>query len=159
MLLTLTAAAVLLLPGGARAGITDPVLAVSAVDAAKVDGARTLLVQGTFEFGTVLQLGYPFFVVVFQGPTFARYPLAGAPASGTSSLLADGVLADTEVPTFLGQGSAPPAGVRVVSVLRDAVRVTLPVTFTAGAATVVLVAYLPATDGVVMSNSVSVTLP
>lgn len=159
MLITLSAVAGLLMPLRAQAGITDPTLLVSAVDADKVEGARTLLVRGTFEFGNVVQLGYPFFVVVFQGQTFARYPLAGAPAAGTSALLADGVLADTEVPTFLGQGAAPPAGVRVVTVLRDAVRVTLPATFNAGSATVVLVAYLPDTDGVVMSNSVSVTLP
>ena len=143
--------------GSAHAAATAPHLALSAAAGSAVDGSRSAVFDGTFDFANALQLGYPISLVVFQGARFARYPLAGAAATGTSPELADGALVAGEVGALLGEGAPAATGVGVVTVTATRVRVTLPATFVPGATTAVVVTVLP--EGTLLSNPIGFTLP
>lgn len=141
----------------ARAGFTSPPLVLSEARVAEGGGQRAVFLRGTFDFENAVQLGYPISLLVFQGATFVRFPLSGTAVVGTSSLLADGDLLDTEVDAVLAAGSPAPAGVRIVGLEPETIRATLPLTFTGGSATAIVIAVL--TDGTVLSNPITFTLP
>ena len=154
----LSIATVLTLAGDpARAGLTSPTLLLTAASGALADGARSVTVDGLFDFPNAIQVGYPLHLVIFQGDRFVRFPAVGAPATGNSALVADGSLTEGEVAGLLGEGAAATAGVRIVTMVVDRLRVTLPSTFTAGPATAILFTIL--SDGTVLSNAIAFTLP
>lgn len=142
---------------GARAGFTSPPLVLSSASGAEGAGQRAIALRGTFDFENAIQLGYPISLLVFQGETFVRFPLAAAPIAGSSSTLADGVLAEAEIDALLATGSPAPAGVRIVDLEPETIHATLPLTFTTGPATAIIIAVL--TDGSVLSNPITFTLP
>src|SRR5215468_12775185 len=101
----------LLLAGPAHATGSSPLLTIATVDAfASSSGSVSVDVQGSFNFGDVVQGVVAAGAVVFQGTSFARFDQAGRVVSGSAPLLSDGLDA-TEVPTLLTFGSpaAPPA--------------------------------------------------
>lgn len=140
-----------------HAGATTPALLMTAASGTANGTARTVVVDGDFDFANALEVGYPIDLLVFQGTTFARYPFAGTPVTGTSPELTDGVFAEGEIDALLAEGAAAAAEVRVVTLVPERIRVTLPATFTAGAATAVVFGIL--TDGTVLSNAVTFVLP
>ena len=77
--------------------------------------------------------------------------------AGDSPELADGDLAASEIDTFGQEGSAAAAGVRIVTLIADRIRVALPAGFPAGPTRAVLYAVVP--DGNVLSNPIDFTLP
>src|SRR5215813_8163099 len=76
----------------AFAGFTAPTLTLSRATGASADGARSASFEGSFDFTNAVQADYALHLVVFQGTTFARFPVTGGPVSGTSATLADGIL-------------------------------------------------------------------
>jgi len=76
--------------------------------------------------------------------------------TGTSAVLADGILTEAEVPS-LDPAAAAPTGVRIIDLESDTIRVTLPATFTAGPTTAMVIAIL--VDGTVLSNPIVFSLP
>jgi len=147
----------LVVPTVVLAGATSPLLVLSAAAGTVTQGAYTVRLDGDFEFANAVQVGYPLEVVVFQETNFVRFPIAGAPVNGTSPTLNDGVLAEAEVPAFLGDGQPAPAGVRIVTIAPLAVRVTLSASFNPGPASALLFTVLP--EGTVLSNQLPFVLP
>ena len=141
----------------AFAGFTSPTLVLSAAHGDAGTAGRGAAFEGEFDFPNAVEVGYPLSLVVFQGTTFARYPAAAPPVTGTSATLGDGVLAENELDTLDAAGSAADASVRIVSMTPTSIRVTLPSTFASGAAAGVLYTILP--DGDVVSNVVGFVLP
>jgi hypothetical protein len=141
----------------ACAGFTSPTLVLSAAQGEAATAGRAAAFEGSFDFPNAVQVGYPLNLVVFQGTTFVRYPAAGAPVTGTSTALGDGVLAESELAALLGNGGPVTASVRVVTMTPSAIRVTLPATFGAGLTTGVLFTIL--SDGSVLSNAIDFDLP
>jgi len=139
------------------AGFTSPTLVLTSAVATLAPAGRSLAVTGEFDFPNAVQVGYPLSLVVFQGTQFVRYPAAGAPVAGTSALLADGVLAEGDVPAVAAAGAPASAPVRVISITVSGVRVVLPAAFAPGNATAVLIATIP--EGAVLSNPVNLVLP
>ena len=153
----LAAGALVLTPAAVLAGATAPVLVLSAASGAVAGGARTVVLEGAFDFPNAVQVGYPLHILVFQGARFARYPVAGAAVVGESPVLGDGLLAEGELPVLLAAGAPAPPGVRLVTLRLDRATVTLPAEFTAGPATAVVFAVLP--EGNVLSNPIGLVLP
>lgn len=141
----------------AQAGFTSPTLVLSAAHGDAGPAGRGAAFEGEFDFPNAVEVGYPLNLVVFQGTTFARYPAAAPPVTGTSATLGDGVLAEGELDTLEAAGSPADTSVRIVSITPSTIRVTLPSTFTSGAASGVLYTILP--DGSVVSNAVGFVLP
>lgn len=155
--LSLALTVVLFAPAALRATGTSPALRLATATGAVADGARSAAFTGSLDFRNAVQVGYALHLVVFQGVRFVRYPVAGGPVAGDSAELADGVLAQSEVAPFLLEGAAVPPGVRILSLVADGIRVSLPPTLVAGPATALLVAVLP--GGVVFSNPIGFVLP
>jgi hypothetical protein len=61
----------------ARAGSTEPELAVASAAATVEDGVVTLAVAGNFDFANLVRLGYPVAVVLTAGHATARVPVGG----------------------------------------------------------------------------------
>lgn len=141
----------------AHAGFTSPTLVLSAAHGEAGSVGRGAAFEGSFDFPNALEVGYPLSLVVFQGATFARYPAAAPPITGTSATLADGSLSDAELPALDGAGAPAAANVRIVTMTPSALRVTLPATFTSGPAAAVL--YTMLSDGNVVSNVIPFDLP
>lgn len=141
----------------ARPSATSPTLVVSAASGMRADGRVAVTVEGAFDFPNAIQVGYPLQLVVFQDTSFVRFPIAGAPQVGQSSLLADGRLDSDDVPGLLAAGSPAPADVRIVSLSSTHAVLALPAGFHAGAATVQAFAVL--SDGRVLSNPLVLVLP
>lgn len=141
----------------AHAGFTSPTLVLSAARGEAGTSGRGAAFEGSFDFPNAVEVGYPLSLVVFQGTTFARYPAAAAPVTGTSAALGDGVLDETELAAFTNAGAAADASVRIVTMTPSAIRVTLPATFTSGPASAELFTIL--SDGSVVSNVVAFVLP
>jgi hypothetical protein len=158
LLLTLTMAA-LAVPQGARAGATSPTLVVSSATAVAVDGVRSVAIEGTFDFDNAVQTGYALQFIVFQGTTFVRFPVADPPRTGTSEVLADGAVTETEFQSLANAGAAAPAGARIVSLTSRSARLVLPPGFTAGPATVMIATILPNDGDAVLSNPLPFVLP
>lgn len=151
------AAALLAAAARVHAGATSPKLVVSAASAMLGEGRRTVVIDASYDFQNAVQVGYPLQLVVFQGTRFARYPIGGTPATGTSALLADGTLDAADTTPLLSAGAPAPADVRIVSLTPTEARVALPAEFAAGAANVLLYAILA--DGTTLSNPLALVLP
>jgi hypothetical protein len=67
----------LVAPMAARAGSTEPALAITMATAAVNDGTVTLVVLGNYDHQDVVRLGYPVTIVVTAGTTVARLGLDG----------------------------------------------------------------------------------
>jgi hypothetical protein len=154
-LLSFAIAGVLAVAGHAHAGATSPTLVLGSAEPAAVDGARAVTFEATFDFDNAVQTGYGLQLIVFQGVRFVRYPFAGAPAGGQSAALADGTLAEDEVPAVVGAGT--PVAARIVSITPRSVRVVIPTDLPAGATTAILAAVLP--EHPVVSNPIGFVLP
>ena len=141
----------------ALAGFTSPTLVLSAAHGEAGAAGRAAALEGSFDFPNAVQVGYPLNVVVFQGTTFARFPAAGTPVTGSSALLADGVLAEAEAAGLAASGAPADPSVRIVTMTPSAIRVTLPGSFAAGSATAILFTIL--SDGTVLSNAIDFDLP
>lgn len=141
----------------ARAGFTSPTLLLASAVGAGGTSGRGVLLDGTFDFPNAIQVGYPLYLVVYQGTTFVRFAIAGTPVTGTSAALADNALSESELTSFLGQGGPAGSGTRIVTLTQSQIRVTLPSSFTAGSTRAVLFTVLP--DGAVISNPIIFTLP
>lgn len=142
--------------GAARGAGTDPTLALTGGEAIAGGGATMVRLQGSLAFDDQLQFAFPAGVIVYQGTTFVRVPVAGGAVSGSAAFLADG-LADTEVQTLLSLGAPAAAPARLASLQPNEVRVVLPAGFGSGAATAVVYAVLEGTG--FLSNPIAVTLP
>jgi len=141
----------------AIAGFTSPTLVLSAARGDAGPAGRGAAFEGDFDFPNAVEVGYPLSLVVFQGTTFARYPAAAPPVTGTSPTLGDGVLAEAELAALDAAGGAADPSVRIVTMTPSTIRVTLPATFASGPASGVL--YTILSDGSVVSNVVSFVLP
>lgn len=137
---------------------TDPTLALTSVKAfAASSGVTAVIAEGTFGFDDLVQSGFPTGVVIHQGSSFLRYGADGTVRQGTSSALADGLLA-AEVPALLGTGSPAAATARVVEIRADRISVSVPPgALASGAATVVI--YNVINGEPFVSNSLNVVLP
>lgn len=140
-----------------RAAATKPALAITSGVGESTGDARAAVFEVTFDFLNAVQVAYPLQLIVFQGTHFVRYPASGPAVVGDSAELADGVLSDAEVATFMSEGSPAPAGVRIVTMAPDHLRVALPSSFTAGATVGELFATLA--EGNALSNTLSFSLP
>lgn len=150
-------AAAIVRPAPLRAGATSPKLVVSAATAVVGDGRRTVVIDAAYDFPNAVQVGYPLQLVVFQGSRFVRYPIGGAPVTGTSALLADGALDAADAAPLLAAGAPAPVDVRILTLTSTEARVALPAEFTAGPATVAL--YTILADGTTLSNPLGLVLP
>jgi hypothetical protein len=128
---------------------------VSAASAIRAEGRYAVTIEGTFDFLNAVQVGYPLELVVFQGTTFVDFPITGGARTGLD-LLADG-LDLTDLSGFLVAGSPAAAEVRIVSLAPTRAVMTLPASFTPGAATAQVFTVLP--DGRVLSNPLALVLP
>lgn len=147
----------LLAPAPSGAGGSAPALSIaSATSVAAANGARTLVVSGSFNFDDLVQFAFPAGVIVTQGSRFVRYDVSGAIVEGTSSLVADGV-ADTEVPSLVAARGAAVAPASIVQLRQQRFMVVLPADFDAGLCSVILYAVLESDPFV--SNTVQVNLP
>jgi hypothetical protein len=145
-------------PRAGEGGFTEPTLALAAASGVVAGEARAAVLEGSFDFPNAIQLGYPLQLAVFQGDRFARYPVSGgAPVTGVSAALADGVLSQDELPAFVAAGSPAPPAVRILTIAPDRLRVALPPTFTAGPTTALLFTILQ--NASVLSNPIDFTLP
>jgi len=144
-------------PARLRASGTSPALVLSAAAGAAVGDQRSVALEGSFDFANAVQVAYPLNLVVFQGSRFVRYRVPGAAVAGDSPELADGQLTADELDAFGQEGSAAAAGVRIVTLVTDRIRIALPAGFTAGPTTAILYAVLP--DSPVLSNPIDFTLP
>src|SRR5215208_5570355 len=106
----------------AFAGFTSPTLVLSSARGDAGPGGRGAAFEGEFDFPNAVEVGYPLNFVVFQGTTFARYPAAAPPVTGTSATLGDGVLAENELDTLDASGSDADASVRIVSMTPSSIR-------------------------------------
>ena len=145
------------IPARLRASGTSPALVLSAAAGAAVGGQRSAALDGSFDFANAVQVAYPLNLVVFQGSRFVRYRVPGDAVAGNSPELADGQLSADELDAFGREGSAAPAGTRIVTLVSERIRVALPAGFTAGPTTAILYAVLP--DSPVLSNPIDFTLP
>ena len=146
-----------LVPGRpARAGFTTPTLVLTEASVAEADGARVATFDAAFDFPNAVQTGYRVSLVVYQGTRFVRFPVSGQVMEGTSAILSDGLLADTEVSALFASGS-PTATARILQIERDRIAVSLPPDFAAGAASAVL-ATMPS-EGAAVSNTIGLVLP
>ena len=69
--------AALAVPTAARAGSTEPALAITTATASTDDDTVTLIVVGNYDHQDVVRLGYPVTIVVTAGSTVARLGLDG----------------------------------------------------------------------------------
>ena len=149
--------ALLLLPAGALGGATSPKISLSLAEGIIADGARSVRMEGFFDFEDALQTGYSLHLLVYQGTLFARFPVSATSVTGTSSALSDGTLDEDEVDGFLLDGAPAPPGIRIARFTPDRALVTLPAGFGAGQTTAIIMAII--NEGVVFSNPLIFTLP
>lgn len=153
ILVAALAGAVALIAAGtpqARAGSTDPVLLIGQATASGGSPSRIVDLLGSWGFDDLMQIDYPLNVVVSQGSTFVRFPVGGAPVTGSFAGLADGLDA-TEIATLETQGS-PTAAASIARLSLHEMTLTLPATFDAGSVHVVLYVTLPY-EGTFLSNT------
>jgi hypothetical protein len=144
------------LRGRASAGGSSPVLAISAASGfATSTEARSVTVNGTFNFDDLVQFIFPAGLVIWQGTQFVRFDVDGSVRGGSAAFAADGITTG-EIPALLRAG-APIAGARLIELSANRIVVALPPSFSAGAASAML--YADFDSDQFASNSVAVTLP
>lgn len=151
----LAVAAVLAWTGLARAGATTPDLILSG-GTGTAGSVRTLRVDAAYDYSNALQADYDIELIVFQGTTFARFPLSGIARTGTSPALSDG-LGVGDLPALDAASGPAAASVRVVAFDASSIVVALPDTFEAGSITASLAATVD--EGPLVSNPLVVVLP
>lgn len=151
----LALAAVLVWATNAGAGATTPDLILSA-GTGTAGAVRTLRVEAAYDYANAVQADYDIELIVFQGTTFARFPLSGTVRTGVSPALADG-LQVSDLPALDAAGGPAPAGARLVGFDASSITVVLPATFQAGPATAALAATVD--EGPLVSNPLVVVLP
>ncbi len=145
-------AAVCVLPVGARAGGSSPVLAITGANAyASAAGGRSLVVDGSFNFDDLMQFTWPAGLVVWQGTHVVRFGVDGRVSEGAAAFAADGI-SGSDIPALLA-----PASARLVQLGASHLTVALPPSFSPGPASVMLYAEFDGED--FPSNTVAVTLP
>jgi hypothetical protein len=144
-LVLLAALALVAAPRPARAGSTEPALAIATVTAATNDGVVTLLVLANYDHQDVVRLGYPVTIVV-----------AGASPSGTTAVARLGLDGTVTVAVGADPAAPVPGAPGVIGIAPDRLIAVLPPALVAaGAATVRLEADF---DGnLLRSNAVGVT--
>ena len=134
-----------------------PVLTLTGGDGiAASNGARAVVVTGSFNFDDRLQFGFPVGVLVVQGEHVVRYDVSGTIVSATSVLVTDGVVA-AEIPALLTLTGDAAAPARVVQIRPDRITVALPPEIGAGPASVLL--YASKDSEPFVSNAVELVLP
>ncbi len=151
----LAIAAVALGSSLARAGATDPTLALGQLTASPAGAAAIVEITGIFGFDDVIQVTYPLNLVVYQGTAFTRYQVGSQPQSGSFAGLADG-LDTTEVAALEGSGQAE-ANAEILRIEPNRVQVSLPTGFADGIVAAVLYVELPG-EGTFTSNTLSTVL-
>jgi len=140
-----------------QAGATTPTLALSAGNAVTAtNGLRLATFSASYDYSNAVQADYDLELIVFQGTTFARYPVSGPVRIGTSATLTDG-LAVGDLAALDAAGAPAPVNVRVVAVAPTEMSVVLPANFSTSNATAVLVATVD--EGPVLSNPLVFALP
>lgn len=137
------------------AGSTDPDLAIAEVVARAAGQTAVVEVAGNWAFDDILQVDFPFSVVVSQGAVFARYEVGQPAQSGTFSGLTDGFQLG-EIAGLEAAGT-PDADARFVVLSPRRIVLALPASISNGPLTVVGYVVVPG-DGVFLSNSVTTTL-
>jgi hypothetical protein len=153
-----TALVIGLATGRVQGGATTPDMILATATGFAAGNARSAVFEGQFDFQNAQQVGYPINLVVFQGSTFVRFPLAGAAVTGSSPELADGTLTLGELGALLAQGNAAAATVEVVTITTTRLRVTLPASFAAGTTTAIIAAS-PTGEDTLLSNPIAFVLP
>lgn len=143
------------IPAFVRAGSTDPTLAIGQVSVRPAGAASVVEVSGIFGFDDLLQVSFPLNLVVFQGTTFVRYPVGGAPESGTFAGLGDGLQTD-ELSALESAGVADP-GAELLRLRPQRLLAALPTSIGDGTVTVVLYVEVPG-EGSFLSNALQATL-
>ncbi len=126
---------------GARAGSTEPDLALTDATTSLEDGVVTLETLANFDYGNYTRLGYPLELVLTQGGTVARLDLAG-----------------TVTVTVGGGAPVPQPGASgVIAIERASIIAVIPVAITAGGTSATL--HLEATfdETTLNSNAIEVT--
>lgn len=130
----------LVAPAAARAGSTEPALAITTVTSSTNDGTVTLVVVANYDHQDVVRLGYPVTIVVTAGTLVARLGLDG------TVTVADGANPPAAVPGAPG----------VIGIAPDRLTAVLPPALaSAGTASVRLEADFD--NGVLRSNAAQVT--
>jgi hypothetical protein len=138
-----------------QAGATTPTLALSSATATFIDtGIRLARFEAAYDYSNAVQADYDLELIVFQGESFARYPLSGPVRVGTSTALADGLTA-SDLPALDAASTPAPANVRLVEI--GPTEITVRVPLFSGGATAVLVATVD--EGIVLSNPLVFVLP
>lgn len=141
--------------GPAVAGSTDPELAIGEVVTTASGGGAVVQIVGTWAFDDILQVDFPFNVVVSQGATFVRYQVGETAQSGSFPAIADG-LSTGEITALEAAGSEEPDA-RFVVLSAHRIVLALPPAISDGPVTVVGYVVVPG-DGAVVSNAVTTTL-
>ncbi len=122
----------------AHAAGSAPTLAITSVSAFETsDAARGTTVSGTFNYDDLLQFSFPAGVIVFQGSEFTRYDLSGTITSGSSALVADGII-DLDIVPLLSVGTPTAAPASIVKLRPGEVSILLPASVVSGSTSAVL---------------------
>jgi hypothetical protein len=155
-LATLALLATLVAAGQARAGSTDPKLALGTATIHGDSDAAQLELTGIWHFDDILQVDFPLTVVVSQGSTFALHPAGPAAGSGSAAALTDGLQIADIATVEAAASPAPDAAVVLLEPHR--MRLLLPAVFAGGTLRVRLYVELPL-EGSFLSNELTVNLP
>ena len=147
-------AALLVIASAVWASPTDPTLLLDDAVVTSGGSVRQLRVSGEFHFDDLVQVAYPFqLVVVGTDGAYVRYPMGGGAVAGVAPELLDGI--DALEAQALLNGGQPALDAGLLSLRRGAMELTLPGQLPAGPLTVQL--YVIESDGVVFSNVLAVT--
>ncbi|MFQ5514977.1 MAG: hypothetical protein ACE5FG_11125 [Myxococcota bacterium] len=144
-----------LTPPGPRAASTDPTLAIGQVVALRTDAGTLVEIHGILGFDDLLQVSFPLNLVLHQSGEFVRYPIGGAPQSGSFAGLLDG-LETGEIVTLEALGSPEPAA-QILRLQPRSLTVLLPASFSVGPLSAVLYVEVSG-EGSFLSNAVTVDL-
>ena len=113
------------LASAATASPTSPDLLIRDASLITLGGVRQLHLEGTFHYEDLVQVAYPFQLVVYtQSGHYARYDLSGATYTGRKPSIGDGI--DPVEATLLLRSRGRKAAAGVVSLRPDAIDLRLP---------------------------------
>ena len=135
-------------------GATTPTLIVQSASMPP-SSSRVVSFTVAYDYSNAIQADYDVELIVFQGNSFARFPVSGAARVGSSPALADGITG-SDLPALDAASTPAPDGVRVMTI--EPTRLTVMLTpFGGGEATAVLAATVD--EGVILSNPLLFNLP